>query len=292
MSIDPASNPIRNVSDTALWVAMYRAAESERADALFHDPYARRLAGERGPAILRSMPQGQAMSWPLVVRTAVMDEIILRSVKAGVRTVLNLAAGLDARPYRLDLPAELNWLHVDMPEMVAYFRERMQQETPRCRLTFIAADLREADRRHEVFSRAAALGEILVVTEGLLIYLEPTQVADLARDLHDVAKAKWWLMDLASPMLLKFLERQWAPTLREGNAPFIFGPAENTAFFAPFGWREAEFRSTWDESFRFHRTMRGAGLWRLLFKLQSAKRREAGRRMSGIVLLQSQQGAT
>ena len=74
--------------------------------------------------------------------------------------------------------------------------------------------------------------------------------------------------------------------LRESNAPFLFGPAENTAFFAPFGWREAEFRSTWDESFRLHRTMRAARLWRLLFKLQSSKRREAGKRMSGIALLQ------
>jgi hypothetical protein len=27
--------PIRNISDTALWVAMYRAQESERADAVF-----------------------------------------------------------------------------------------------------------------------------------------------------------------------------------------------------------------------------------------------------------------
>lgn len=287
MSIDPAANPIRNVSDTALWVAMYRATESERADALFHDPFARRLAGERGAAIVDSLPQGHSMSWPLVVRTAVMDEIILRHARAGVRTVLNLAAGLDARPYRLDLPAELNWLHVDMPEMVEYFRERMQTETPRCRLNFIGADLRDADKRHEVFSRAAALGEVLVVTEGLLIYLESAQVAALARDLHDVARAKWWLLDLASPMLLRLLERQWAPKLRESNAPFIFGPAENTAFFTPFGWREAEFRSTWDEAFRLQRTMRGAKLWSLLFKLQSTRRREAGKRMSGIALLQA-----
>jgi methyltransferase (TIGR00027 family) len=239
------------------------------------------------------MPSGQSMSWPLVVRTAVMDEIIMRSVYAGVRTVLNLAAGLDTRPYRLALPAELNWLHVDMPEMTDYFSAEMQQLTPRCRLTMIGADLRNADKRHEVFARAAALGEVLVITEGLLIYLESAQVAALARDLHDVARAKWWLMDLASPMLLKFLEKQWAPKLRESNAPFLFGPAENTAFFSPFGWREAEFRSTWDESFRLHRTMRGARLWRLLFKLQSTKRREAGRRMSGIALLQrSEQGET
>ena len=63
-------NPIRNVSDTALWVAVYRAMETERSDALFHDPYARRLAGERGQAIVDAMPRGKSMSWPMVVRTA------------------------------------------------------------------------------------------------------------------------------------------------------------------------------------------------------------------------------
>ena len=108
-----ADNPIRNVSDTALWVAVYRGTESERADAHFHDPYARRLAGERGQAIVDAMPRGHTMGWPMVVRTAVMDEIVLRCVQQGATTVLNLAAGLDARPFRLALPSSLRWLHVD-----------------------------------------------------------------------------------------------------------------------------------------------------------------------------------
>jgi methyltransferase (TIGR00027 family) len=279
-------NPIRNVSDTALWVAIYRAMESERSDALFNDPFARRLGGERGEAIVRAMPKGAATSWPMVVRTAVMDEIILRCVRQGAATVLNLAAGLDARPYRLSLPSSLRWLHVDLPDMVDYFRGQMGGETPHCELEFIAADMRDADAKRDVFTRAAMHGPVLVITEGLLVYLEADQVAELARDLHDIAQAKWWLTDLASPMLLKFLEKQWAPKLKEGNAPFRFGPAEGTAFFAPFGWREAEFRSTWDEAFRLRRTMRGAWLWRLLSHLQPKARQEANRRMSGIVLLQ------
>jgi methyltransferase (TIGR00027 family) len=281
-----ATNPIRNVSDTALWVAVYRAMESERRDALFHDPYARRLAGARGEAIVASIPQGRSMSWAMVVRTVVIDEIVQRCVRDGVRCVLNLAAGLDARPYRLDLPASLHWLHVDMPEMVAHFRENMAGETPRCKLEFIAADLRVAERRREVFAQARAYGSLLVITEGLLIYLEAEQVAELARDLHDVAEARWWLADLASPMLLKFLERRWSPKLRDGNAPFLFGPADSNAFFAPLGWRETEFRSLWDESFRIHRTMPGAYVWRWLFRLLPAARREAGRRMSSIVLFE------
>jgi len=60
---------IRNVSDTALWVAAYRALESERPDALFHDPYARELAGERGWRILEGLPKARRTDWPMVVRT-------------------------------------------------------------------------------------------------------------------------------------------------------------------------------------------------------------------------------
>jgi hypothetical protein len=68
--------------------------------------------------------------------------------------VLNLAAGLDARPYRLDLPADLRWLHVDMPEMVDYFRTGMAGETPKCRLEFIPADLRDARSAAQCFAKA------------------------------------------------------------------------------------------------------------------------------------------
>jgi O-methyltransferase involved in polyketide biosynthesis len=162
----------------------------------------------------------------------------------------------------------------------------MGGETPRCQLEFIAADLRDAQARRDVFNNAARHGPVLVITEGLLVYLEGEQVADLARDLHDIAGANWWLTDLASPMLLKYLEKQWQPKLSDGNAPFRFGPAEGTAFFAPFGWKESEFRSTWDESLRLKRTMPGAWFFRWLGYLQPKARREAQRRMSGIVLLE------
>lgn len=279
-------NPIRNVSDTALCVAIYRAMESERPDAIFNDPYARRLGGERGEAIAARMG-GKTASWPIVVRTAVMDEIVLRCVAQGATTVLNLAAGLDARPYRLDLPAALRWIHVDLPDMLDYFREKMAGMTPRCELEFLAADLRDADARREVFSHAAGNGPVLVITEGLLIYLESPQVAQLAHDLHEIAHARWWLSDLASPMLLKFLEKRWQKNVRAGNAPFQFGPAEGTGFFAPFGWREAEFRSTLVDAWRLKRTMPFAWFWRILSWLQPRHQRKAALAMSSVVLLES-----
>jgi len=278
------SGSIRHVSDTALWVAIYRAMESERPDALFADPYARRLAGERGAAIVRSMPKGKAFAWPMIVRTAVMDEILLRKVRDGARTVLNLAAGLDTRPYRLPLPADLHWLHVDLPDMIAHVRESMNGERPRCDLELRAADLTDPAARAGVFERATRQGPALVIAEGLLVYLEPEQVAALADELHARAGFRWWLFDLASPLLLQMLARNWAPHLAAGNAPMKFAPAEGTAFFAAHGWREVEFRSTWDESLRLKRSIRGAAFWNLLSYLRPKAKREAARRMSGTVL--------
>lgn len=227
------------------------------------------------------------MAWPMIVRTAVMDEIILRAVgRDGVDTVVNLAAGLDTRAYRLPLPASLRWIDADLPEMLSYKEERLEGERTVCTPEVAPVDLTVAAERRELFGRVGALAtNALVVTEGLLVYLEPGHVADLARDLAAQPAFCWWLTDLASPRLLKMLERSWGAALRAGNAPMVFGPAEGTAFFEPVGWRELEFRSTWEEALRLNRAMRFAGLWRFLSRFYPRRTREAFRRMSGIVLL-------
>ncbi len=125
--------PIENVSDTARWVAVYRAMESERVDAIFHDPFARRLAGKKGEEILEGMKEGRAMAWALIVRTAVMDELILDAIgRGGVDTIVNLAAGLDARPWRLAVPATLRWVDVDLPAILEYKRGIIGEAKPRC----------------------------------------------------------------------------------------------------------------------------------------------------------------
>src|SRR5207237_989166 len=71
-------------------------------------------AGER---IARELACGFA-GWPVVARTVYFDMVITRLADAGeIGCVLNLAAGLDARPYRLDLPSTRVWTEVDLPEM-------------------------------------------------------------------------------------------------------------------------------------------------------------------------------
>src|SRR5471030_396925 len=133
--------PIENVSDTARWVAFYRAMETERPDAHFRDPFARKLAGPRGEEFVNTMPRGRAMAWPMIVRTAIFDEIILDAVRVkGVDLVLNLAAGLDARPWRMSLPDSLRWVDVDLPDILNYKTSMLKDKRPVCRYEAITAD--------------------------------------------------------------------------------------------------------------------------------------------------------
>jgi methyltransferase (TIGR00027 family) len=286
----PEQSHIRNVSDTAHWVALYRAMETDRRDALFRDPYARRLAGPRGEAIVQTLPRGRAMAWAMIVRTAVMDEIILRAVnRDGVRTVANLAAGLDARPWRLDLPMKLTWLDVDLPDIQQYKRDALQGEKPQCQLEWVPADLANADARRSVLAKVASSpGPALVVTEGLLIYLEREQVMALATDLAATPNLRWWLIDIASPGLLKMMGRTWGKGVSQ-SAPFKFAPEEDTAFFEPAGWKEIEYRSMFEESLRLKRTMRFARFWSVVGRIMTVfnpRKREEFKRFSGIVLME------
>jgi len=279
-------DPIRNVSDTALWVAMYRAMESDRPDAHFKDPYARRLAGERGERILRSM--ARPMSWPMVVRTSVFDDFVLRAVRDdGADCVLNLAAGLDARPWRLPLPESLRWFDVDLPDILGYKQRELANDTPHCRYEARAVDLRDAAARRTLFAEVAAAGRrTLVISEGLLIYLPPDAVAALARDLSAQPTFRWWIFDLVSPRLLERLKKTGMHKRVQANAPFLFAPAENTRFFVPFGWREREFRPTWDDAKRLKRRMSGAWWYDLILAMTPADRRRRALRFAGNVMLE------
>jgi methyltransferase (TIGR00027 family) len=278
---------IDNISDTARWVAVYRAMETARPDAIFQDPFADRLAGERGHQILDEMPKGRAYAWPMIVRTAIFDEVILDAIrKRQVDLVVNLAAGLDARPWRLPLPPSLRWVDVDLPEILNYKTEMLRNEKPVCRYEAVTVDLTDVPKRRALFSQLGAGAErALLISEGLLIYLQPEQVATLAADLHAQPGFREWLIDLASPQLLRMMSRTWGKKLQEGGAPFLFAPAEGTDFFRPYGWREALFRSNWEEANRLKRTMKGVWFWKLIVRLSPQKVREGFRRFSGYVLL-------
>ena len=246
------ASPVSNVSDTARWVAVYRAWESARPDALFNDPFAKTLAGERGQAIAALMPAQARSGWPMVARTKLIDDAVQAAVAQGCDCVINLAAGLDTRPYRLDLPNSLRWIEVDLPALTEEKEQLLADAQPRCQLRRIKADLTTKDAC--VAALQDALGpstRALVLTEGLLGYLDVAQVSDLSGDIAALKGVRTWILDLGSPAILQMMRTGMGATLQ--NAPLKFAPENGIAFFEALGWRVAQVDSIFHAAVRFRR---------------------------------------
>ncbi|GIH21218.1 class I SAM-dependent methyltransferase [Rugosimonospora africana] len=170
------------VVNTAYWIAAVRARESSRPDRLFDDPFARRLAGERGVAAMTASERASGGENTFIpVRVRWFDDAVLRAVADGYRQVVLLGAGLDTRPYRLDLPGDLDWYELDRPEVFDGKQPALAGTTPRCRRWTVAADL--------VGDWPAALTaagfdperRTVWLAEGLFFYLAEESVLGLLR---------------------------------------------------------------------------------------------------------------
>jgi O-methyltransferase involved in polyketide biosynthesis len=103
------------------------------------------------------MPRQARNGWPIVVRTVLIDDLIEKSIAEGCDCVVNLAAGLDSRPYRLTLPANLTWIEVDLPAMIDLKERLLSAAVPKCRLLRRRADLADPSARLRTFDELGSI---------------------------------------------------------------------------------------------------------------------------------------
>ncbi|WP_067566735.1 class I SAM-dependent methyltransferase [Nocardia acidivorans] len=242
---------VTHVSDTARWVAARRAAESARPDALFRDPLAARLAGDRGREIAEAAGAVMADDWFLVTRTRMIDDQIEAAVAAGCDLVVNLGAGLDTRPYRMELPESFDWVEADLPGLVAEKNALLAEEHPRCRLTRAAIDLTDGPALKGFLDEVLADAEqALVLTEGLVMYFSETEVIALAAALRRPEIASWCL-DFSAAGVAKLMAERNVGLLRD--APWKFLPENGIAFFEECDWKVAYLEPIYLAADRFGR---------------------------------------
>jgi methyltransferase (TIGR00027 family) len=245
---------VSHVSDTARWVAVYRARETERPDALFRDPFAARLAGARGEAIAAATPRAAVTGWSAVTRTKLIDDLVLDSIAQGCDRVLNLAAGFDTRPYRLALPPSLTWVEADLPALIDEKERVLAGEKPACTLVREPVDLADSAARAGFVARAVAgAARALVITEGLVVYLDDATVRALARDLAGAPGIRWWTLDLLSPGIRAMISNGMGGR-HPARALVKFAPENGVAFFESLGWRAREVKPIFRAAARFRRS--------------------------------------
>ena len=251
---------ISHVSDTALMVAACRALEFDAPDGFVRDPFAARLAGERGMAILRALPQHEMMRFGIGVRSRFIDELLLETLASEkIATVLSLGCGLDTRPWRLEVPADLRWLEVDFADMLDYKNALMSAETPRCRREFIAADVNDAAQRRNIYG-AVGPAPALMITEGLLLYLPAATVEALAAGAGQTSGIAHWMSDIMTITFMKAINIDTPQSVRNMQAPDSLNGEQILETIRSQGWRTAARRSyITDMAFAMERAQRMFG---------------------------------
>jgi O-methyltransferase involved in polyketide biosynthesis len=184
------------------------------------------------------------------------------------------------------LPSSLKWIEVDLAGILDYKEEILGAEKPGCQLERIRLDLSDINGRRDLFSQLGRRSaKALIITEGLLIYFTADEVGALARDLAAPPSFQRWLADVASPGLLRLLQKNMGPQLAQSGATFKFGPKEGPGFFVPYGWTPADVRSPLKTAARLKRLSFGM---RLLALLPASNGAQGSRPWSGICLLARQ----
>jgi methyltransferase (TIGR00027 family) len=199
-----------SVGATATMVAAARALASAEPDAIIDDPFAAPLVRAVGLDFFTRMVDGR-LSPPeehpdaerdlqfetdsMAVRTRFFDEFFLDAAGAGVRQFVILAAGLDARAYRLSWPRGSLVYEVDQPKVVEFKTATMSAlgATPAAHRKTVAVDLRDdwpAALRRNGFDPTKPTAWS---AEGLLMYLPPQAQDRLFDHIADLSAAGSWL---------------------------------------------------------------------------------------------------
>ena len=244
----------------ALAVAAARARETLRAGKLFDDPLASSLAGPEGVAWLECVdaalppPTGLGPS-PLAVRTRFFDDFLLGALTApSLRQVVLVAAGMDARAFRLAWPDGVTLFELDDPALLARKAEVLAAAgvAPLCTRNAVAVDLTgdwTGPLLDAGFDRARPSVWLI---EGLLPYLDEAGVHALLQPLSSLAAPGSVLGGdlpgkgaLASPLLAPLMA-----LLAERGVPWRFGAESPETLFSLYGWIPSVVE-TWEAAGRY-----------------------------------------
>jgi methyltransferase (TIGR00027 family) len=179
-----------SVGATATMVAAARALATEETDPIINDPFAAPLVRAVGLDFFRRLVDGEIVATDprngdernlqletdsIAVRTRFFDDFFLNAARDGVRQSVILAAGLDARAYRLSWPLGSVVYEVDQPKVIEFKSTTMSTlgAAPAADRRAVSIDLREdwpAALRSSGFDVTQPTSWSAV---GLLMYLPP-----------------------------------------------------------------------------------------------------------------------
>ncbi|WP_433687803.1 SAM-dependent methyltransferase [Micromonospora carbonacea] len=234
---------MKQTSMTAHWIAVARAAETLRPDPLFVDSLAVEFVSRADPALLADLRDNPTPRFDvLAVRTRFFDDFLSAAVGNGLRQAVIVAAGMDSRAYRLDLPTDLRLFEIDLPDLQAG-KEALLTDlgltNPRCRRHVVAADVTgdwSSRLRLAGFDPSAPTAWLI---EGFLYYLTNEQVEGVISTVSQLSAegSVLGLEHVNTDLYRAPWMRQWLADMRREGRPWQSGVDDPEAWLARHGFR-------------------------------------------------------
>jgi methyltransferase (TIGR00027 family) len=228
---------------TAWWTAAARALESQRCDRLFDDPWATILAGRQTVDEFDSAikAHGTETADLHAIITRFFDDFLMRVTGINrIQQVVLVAAGLDARAFRLPWPPHTQLFELDQPQVITYkdFCFSQLGASARCLRRAIGVNLNESWTDSLCQAGFDPDHRSVWLLEAFLYFLAEPSVRDLLNAITGLAAPGSCLgVDLVnSDMLTSGSTRHWTERMAAIGAPWLFTSDKPEAFLAEFGW--------------------------------------------------------
>lgn len=181
------------VSTTAYYCAGVRMLDAQRPDSLLDDSYAERFMGEEGKKVFERFRHLTVPIGGHQVRCRLIDDLVRERLNAdsGARVVL-VGAGFDSRAFRM---RGGRWVEIDERAVI----ERKEAVAPATScpnpLERVAIDFAR-DRLADKLAPYASHDPVVVICEGITMYMQPEQVDAMAATLQAAFPRHWLFVDL------------------------------------------------------------------------------------------------
>ncbi|MBR1779837.1 MAG: class I SAM-dependent methyltransferase [Oscillospiraceae bacterium] len=224
-------NQLGGVAETMLQTLYARAKESRKPDHKIYDAKAVEIVGQMEYDFSLA-DKDLAMSSGVVARTIVLDRMVSGWIQAHPdATVVNIACGMDTRFYRVD-NGRIRWYDLDLP-VTMEVRERYIPAGEH--VTYLAASAMDEGWAGEI---EPGEGDVLVIVEGLTMYLEEADVRQILRIIDRRFAAVTVYMETLNP---RFVRKRVEKSIQASGAVFTWGAKDGrelTKLAPAFRWVE------------------------------------------------------
>lgn len=241
--------------------------DAERTKPVCGDTYAKLFMNEDGLRILETFKDETSPNASNVARHRIIDDLLRRELLSNSDlSVVIIGAGFDSRAYRLNGGT---WIELDEPQVITYKNERLPVSQSENELHRIAIDF-STDSLEEKLSWFARRTPVVIVIEGVFMYLEEETIKQLLQTLRSMFPKHKLICDLMSRRFFEKYGRTIHEKLTGMGATFKFTADNPEDVFVKSGYERTARISIVEKSMEFEsRTIRRILLKTLLRTLAS-----------------------